>query len=121
MHTNLSLDTIAAGGLRKRFDASLERILENIQDDETDAKAKREMKVILKFKPAADRTLSFIEVLVESKLAAHTAVGTTLYMGFDGEQITVSETDPTAPPLFATEIGGRKRRKIHKQERSTEQ
>lgn len=58
----MTLSTIAGGALEELFGAELTRVLANIQDVNTDPKAKRVITFRLEFAPAEDREMTDIKV-----------------------------------------------------------
>lgn len=89
----ISLDTLANGGLRERFEDGLQRLLQNIQDPNTDPKATRKLSVILTWKPDKERYAAGVGIEVKVSLADHEGLATTIFMGFDGLKVVAREND----------------------------
>lgn len=74
----LSLATICDGTAIERFDYELQKVLENINDTNTEAEAAREITLKIKIKPDENREMFKTEMTVSSKqagLSPMTAVG----------------------------------------------
>lgn len=100
MMTGVTLDTIGGGALTELFGAELARILENITDPNTDAKAKRTVTITVSFKPNRDRDIADVELKCASKLAGIMTVGTQLFMGKHQGKLIAVESDPRQSDLF---------------------
>lgn len=99
MH-EISLDTLANGGLRERFEDALQRLLQNIQDPNTDPKATRKLSVVLTWKPDKERRTAGVGIEVKVALADHEGLATTIFMGVDGTQVLARENDLHQGGLF---------------------
>lgn len=80
---NIDLNTLADGALKEKFEHELEKVLENIQDLNTDHKTKRKLIVELTFVPNEGRDLSAISILTKTKLADRDGTSTTIAIGTD--------------------------------------
>lgn len=96
----VTLDTIGSGALVELFDAELARVLENIQDPNTDAKTKRTITVKVTFAPNENRDLADVNLTCGSKLAGIKTVGTRLYVGKIRGKLIAVENDPRQTTLF---------------------
>ena len=96
----VTLDTIGSGALVELFDAELARVLENIQDPNTDAKRKRIITVKVTFAPSENRDLADVNLTCGSKLAGIKTVGTRLYVGKSRGKLIAVENDPRQTTLF---------------------
>ena len=65
----VSFSTISGGAVIERANLELEKVLENIQDPNTSAKAIREVNVKIKIKPSDDRSVGAVTIQAVSKLA----------------------------------------------------
>lgn len=86
MSQSVSLATLANGAAIERFDHELQRVLENIADFNTDAKAVREVNLKVKIKPTDDRSFSVVDIIASSKIAPIKPETTSFYL--DGERAT---------------------------------
>jgi len=64
----VSLSNLAGGAAVERFDAELERVLENISSPETKIKKARKITLEVSIVPSADRSLGAISINCTSKL-----------------------------------------------------
>ena len=100
MAEQVTLDSIGGGVLNELFGAELDRILANIADPNTDAKALREVTIKVAFKPTADRDVADVQLKCSSKLAGISTVDTRLFMGRKGGKLIAVESDPRQSNLF---------------------
>jgi len=103
MQEQVSLETIGGGALSELFDAELSRILANIADPNTDAKATREVTIKIAFKPNAERDVADVTLKCASKLAGIQTVETRLFMGRHAGKLIAVESDPRQSNLFDQE------------------
>lgn len=78
-----SLLEMARGAILERVDREAMRIAENIEDPNTDYKAKRKIQITLVFKASADRETVQMDTEVKTTLAPMMPVSTSLYMARD--------------------------------------
>lgn len=71
---NLDLSTIGEGALQERFIASMEKVIENILDLNTEATKKRSVVIQLDFTPDEYREVTNIEMQTKEKLVPRTQV-----------------------------------------------
>ena len=79
----INLETMAGGALAEKINQALEDVARNIQDPNTDPKAKREITVKLKFAPNKSRNVTNTSIAVSTKLAPTEAIDTQISMGID--------------------------------------
>ena len=77
----ITLENLAEGGAVEIFNAELSKALENITDPNTDPKATREVKLVVKIKPHENRRSAAVSVAASAKLAAVKDVGTVVFIG----------------------------------------
>ena len=107
MKTNevaLSLINMANGAVCEQFDYELGRAVRNIADPNTPAKKAREVILKVKITPDENRMMGAIEVTVDSKLAAPSALQTALVMGLENGKPVARELIPDQQPLFVTNV-----------------
>lgn len=75
-----SLLEMARGAILERVDYEAARVAENIEDPNTDIKAKRKIQITLTFKAGADRETVQMDTEVKTTLAPMMPVSTNLYM-----------------------------------------
>ena len=80
-----SLLEMARGAILERVDYEAARVAENIEDPNTDFKAKRKIQITLTFKASADRETVQMETEVKTTLAPMMPVSTSLYMVRDDQ------------------------------------
>lgn len=96
----VSLETMAKGAVLERFDRELTKVIRNILDPNTEAKAVRKIKIELVLKPDEDRESADIQVKTSSSEAPPRAISSRVYIGRrNGEPVAV-EFDPRQPDLF---------------------
>lgn len=96
----VTLDTIGQGALVELFDAELARVLDNIQDPNTDAKMKRTITVKVTFAPNENRDVTDVNLTCGSKLAGIKTVSTRLFVGKSKGKLIAVENDPRQTTLF---------------------
>lgn len=79
----INLETLAGGAFAEKLNEALKQVAENIQNQNTDATAKRGITVNIKFAPNKTRQLVNTSISVTTKLAATEAIDTQMVMGFD--------------------------------------
>lgn len=95
----LDLSNLADGGLQEKLDHELEKVLENILDLNTEAKAKRKINITLTLSANEERTVVDTVMNVKSTLAPQNGVGTTILVGRDYEtgELHANELKSTVP------------------------
>lgn len=78
---NVTLSSIANGGVEELFQAAIQEILQNIQNINTPPDAKRCIDIKIVFKPNEERTTIQVGVSVAPKLASIRGTGTVIYTG----------------------------------------
>lgn len=98
---HVSLDNLGHGAAVELFDVELQRVLENIQDENTKPTAVRTVTLTLKIKPEEDRSFAKVEMNATSKLAAVKPFPSMFYFGrkTDGE-VVATEHNPKQAGLF---------------------
>lgn len=76
---------MARGAILERVDYEAARVAENIEDPNTDIKAKRKIQITLTFKAGADRETVQMDTEVKTTLAPMMPVSTNLYMVRDDQ------------------------------------
>lgn len=92
---NINLDTLAGGAFAEKLNDALMEVAANIQNQNTDATAKRGITVNIKFAPNKTRQLVNTQITVTTKLAATEAIDTQMLMGVNMRtgEIEVAEYD----------------------------
>lgn len=99
-HVDVSLETVAGGAAVELFNAELVKVLANIADPNTDAKAVRVIKLEVRVKPTENREAAQILVAASSKLSASKPAGDNVYLGVrDGALVAVT-IDPRQGDMF---------------------
>lgn len=81
----INIGNICEGAALEAFDASLAKIIANIMDQNTEAKAKREMRLVISFHPKDDRTQINCQFDCSEKLAGMIPATSKLFIGKDAE------------------------------------
>lgn len=100
----LTLAGLADGAADELWAAVLKRVLENIQDPNTDHKAKRSITLRFDFEADEDRQVGEVALTCSSKLASGKAVKTVVFYGRDhGELVAVEQ--PRQKDMFPEPAG----------------
>lgn len=106
--------TFAGGAFAEKFCEAMNQIAENIQNPNTDAAAKRQINIVVKFTPSKSRQMVHTTIQVTTKLAATEAIDTQILMGvdlrtgeleiaeYDGQirgQMSISDLPETRKPI----------------------
>ncbi len=94
IHGLISLESLGGGVALERFREELALVLKNITDHNTDAKAKREIKLVVAFKPTAQRDTAQVEISCQAKLAPVCSYATRAYIGVRGQEVLAFEHNP---------------------------
>lgn len=102
----VSLATINGGAAIERFDHELKKIVENINDVNTDPKATRKVTLELTIKPTEDRTMCAYDIKVNGRPASMRAVSAFFYLSYQGGEVVAVENNPQQPVFseFAREV-----------------
>lgn len=101
--TDVTLETLANGAAVELFARDWRELLENVQDPNTHAKAKRQIILTVTVEPHESRDNGQVTVQVKSKLAPHIGASSMIYMGErDGELVAVAH-DVGQREIFADE------------------
>ena len=93
-----SLLQMAKGAIQERVDYEVSRVVDNILDMNTEAKAKRKVVLTVEMIPDADRQVVKITASAKSTLAPVTPVGTSLVITADGNgEMILAEIIPQVP------------------------
>lgn len=93
-----SLLQMAKGAIQERVDYEVSRVVDNILDMNTEAKAKRKVTLTIVIAPDEDRRVVKIEASAKSTLAPVTPVGTSLVVTADGNgEMMLAEIVPQVP------------------------
>lgn len=68
-YNQISLDNIAHGAAKEAFEYELQKVMANIADPNTDAKAKRKITLEFTYSPTEDRAAATVAIQCKSKLA----------------------------------------------------
>lgn len=95
---NLNLDQLANGGVQELFDMNVKKILENIQDLNTEPKNKRVMTIKIGFIPDETRSIITLTSEVITSLAPTKGVNTVVLAGRNSDgDIEANELLSNAP------------------------
>jgi hypothetical protein len=97
------LETIAAGSASELFDISLEKVLANIADPNTEAESKRTITVKVVFRPTKMRESAEVTVEVTEKLAPLKPQDALLFVGRSRGRHVAVEHDPRQTRMFNDE------------------
>lgn len=79
------LDDLMNGAMTERFNRELEAVMRNIQDPNTDPKAKRKITIALEFTPNERRDMATLKMDIQSRLAASAAISQAVFLHVDDD------------------------------------
>lgn len=90
---NLSVDSLAGGGLIERITDEISKAIANCLDPNTEAKKPRTVSMVMRITPNKERDMADVSCIVSSKLQPAEALETTLFIGADPRtgEIAVNE------------------------------
>lgn len=77
------LDDLMNGAMTERFNRELATVMRNIQDPNTDPKAKRKITITLEFAPNERRDMATLKMDITSKVAASAAISQAVFLHVD--------------------------------------
>lgn len=80
----VKLEDLGAGAIPELFDWEFPRILESIQDPNTDAKKTRKLEIILEFKPDPSRETAAVKVSVKTTIPGIEPVVSSIFLTREG-------------------------------------
>lgn len=99
-----SLLQMAKGAIQERVDYEVSRVVDNLLDMNTEAKAKRKVVLTLVMTTDDDRRVVKVEASAKSALAPVTPVGTSLVITADGKgEMMLAEIVPQVPGQMSME------------------
>lgn len=98
----LSLENICQGALPEVFHRSIESIIENIRDPNTDAEAKRTLTLEFVFTPHADRSGADVTLKTKEKLAGLQSVKGAIFVSRMDGKLAAYPNDPRQELLFTS-------------------
>ena len=78
MSTTLKMENLAYGAVLEQANISLQRVLDNIVDPNTEAKAPREVQITVRIEPDEDRFTGKIRISTKEKLAGDKPINTVI-------------------------------------------
>lgn len=96
MENIIDLNKFAGGALSEKVNTELEKILQNIQDPNTDPEKVRKLTVTIGFKPAPHRASANVSIQAKSQMVPVIATQTSI----------IIEKDIKTGEVLAAEIGG---------------
>lgn len=85
MENMINLEKFAEGALAEKMNGALKKVLENIQDPNTDFKLKRKLTLEMTFVSGEDRELAEVSMIAKTKLAPNKPIATKIVIGTDGK------------------------------------
>lgn len=103
---DVDLTTLKGGAAIELWQREFARVLENIEDPNTEATEEREITLKITFKPEDDREVNGCKILCKAnKLAGPRAIGTTVHIGRRYGALVAVEYDPNQGDIFDPEAG----------------
>lgn len=99
MTDTITLESLGGGAAGEKFQDELDRVVENIQDPNTEAKAKRSITIKVIFTPTVDRSMGQLHIEASSKLAATIAFETQAFFGQQDGTYVAREHNPNQMTL----------------------
>lgn len=96
----VDLTTIGQGAAVELFTAEWNKVIANIADINTDAKARRKVTLEITFQPVEDRKSSAVYIDCRAKLAPHRGEAGQVFFGIVNGQRAAVESNPTQGKLF---------------------
>lgn len=100
MNAEVTLETIANGALFNQFERELQRVLENIQDPNTKAEAKRGITIKIDFLPNELRENAAILCSVSASIAGPRPQADVIHMGMKDGKLVGVRFDPRQRDIF---------------------
>lgn len=98
--TSITLNTINSGAAKELFDEAFKKILENIADENTKAKATRSIMLKISVTPSDDRGQATTTVEVKTSLAPIKPHSGTMLFSFNGTRVEAfAVSNPKQPSL----------------------
>lgn len=85
MKRQVDLSDFAEGALQEKFDKEFQKVIENIQDPNTEWKKPRKLVMELTFRTDEDRELSIVSIVAKSTLALSKDATAKILIGMDGK------------------------------------
>ena len=99
--THVSLHNLGSGAAAELFDLELQRVIDNITDENTKASTIRTVTLTLKIKPEEDRSFGQVAIAAVSKLAPVNPHPTLFYFGRTPKgKAVATEHNPRQAGLF---------------------
>jgi hypothetical protein len=90
----LTLANLGSGAAVEKFNESLQLVIANILDPNTEARTKRKIVLEVTMVPDRDRDIGSVMVSCQAKLAPSVSFRTQAYIGKDGDRYVAFENDP---------------------------
>lgn len=103
----VTLETLNGGAVKDLFDVALDKLLENIGDENTKADASREIRIVVSVKPDKQRATAVSKVAVTTKLAPVNPHESFVVLSSDGSRVMAYTTDPKQNELGLGEADGK--------------
>ena len=94
MSNELTLANLGNGAAVEKFNESLQSVIANVLDPNTEAKTKRRIVLEVTFVPDRDRDIGAVTVSCQARLAPTVSFRTQAYLGRDGDHFVAFENDP---------------------------
>lgn len=101
----VSLSTLGNGAAVELFQAELQKVLDNIVDENTKPTAVREVTLKVKIKPSEDRDYGEVSISCVAKLAPLAPFGTNFFIGKHRGKGVAQEHNPKQAKLFEKDEG----------------
>lgn len=94
----IDLSTFAEGGVSEKFNIEMQKVLENIQDPNTDATKARKITLTVTITPNGKRSLADVQVSTKSALVPMKEVASSIIMDYDASgKVTGAELKSGIP------------------------
>ncbi len=118
-YTPVSLHSLSGGEAIRRFDAEMEKVIENCLDPSTEIKKSRDIHLVVKFSPSEnDRTNVSYEIICYSKLAREASAINNVFMSIENGKAEAYEQNIKQTLLPFPEEGRKKKANLTEMEKS---
>lgn len=90
----ITLAALAAGTLEERWQHELQRVLDNLLDEDTDATKTREITIKVSISATSDRTQATVDTGVSSKIIGKSKVPAVFFLGKKSGRAVATLADP---------------------------
>lgn len=102
-YTKVTLATICEGAAAEVFQKTMEEVLANINEPNTDPEKARRITLTFSFKPTQDRSVAEVAFICEAKVQPVRAFKSSILMAREGGVLNAYASTAKQEPLFGSE------------------